>query len=343
MKKILLILTGGTICSFADSLGINRDVNSDKAERLILDNFRKSGSLNRKQGFDVEVVLDILSENMTVSDWNIIIEYMKNINVSNYKGIIFTHGTDTLAYTSSMLSLVLSNINIPVFIVASNLPLDNKMANGNINFQFAVDLICNGINPGVYVLYRNTDNRVYLHRASHINQCNDYSNDFYSADGYVINSPDDFNGIKRNKGSDSIELRDLNKIKGDVLYVNPYIGIDYSKFDIEGIRAVVHRLYHSGTGCVINKNEKKNRNSILYFVIKCVKKGIPFFITPCKAQNNDYITSEIMIDSGAIPIYGMTSEMVYVKTVISGGLDYYSDPQMIKTFLMKNIAGEFIY
>ena len=50
MKPILLILTGGTICSFGDSENANRDVNMGEAKRLILENFEKSSSPYRDTG-----------------------------------------------------------------------------------------------------------------------------------------------------------------------------------------------------------------------------------------------------------------------------------------------------
>ena len=55
MDKILLVLTGGTICSFGDDENKNRDVDITKANRLIIENFRQSGSKYSAQEFDVDI------------------------------------------------------------------------------------------------------------------------------------------------------------------------------------------------------------------------------------------------------------------------------------------------
>ena len=63
--NILLALTGGTICSFADSIG-ERSSKTEKAQALIVENFRKSNSLYKSEDkvkFTPCFLLDILSEN----------------------------------------------------------------------------------------------------------------------------------------------------------------------------------------------------------------------------------------------------------------------------------------
>ena len=67
-KNILVILTGGTICSFANENG-EQQSDTKKAETLIVDKFRKGNSVFRDQSaviFHTKRPLDILSENMFV-------------------------------------------------------------------------------------------------------------------------------------------------------------------------------------------------------------------------------------------------------------------------------------
>ena len=178
-NKILLILTGGTICSFADKSG-EKKPDTKKAEYLIKEIFKASDSPCKGVKFDDKIPMSILSENMSPEHWNKLIEKLRGYNMENYKGVIILHGTDTLAYTSAMLSLVLAGLSVPVFMVSSQLPLTEENANGNDNFRVAVELIMKGIKPNVYVPYRNMSGDMFIHLGAHINQCPNFSNDFHS-------------------------------------------------------------------------------------------------------------------------------------------------------------------
>jgi L-asparaginase len=154
MKKILLILVGGTICTALNEKGTLSI--SEGAGLSLIDNFKGSDSPYRN---DVEIIptenLFILSENMSIPNWNLMLDtYRKHIKSDKFDGVIFAHGTDTLAYSTALFSLALSSTDIPVFFVSSNARLDSKRANGNDNFRYAIELICKGIEPNVIISAR---------------------------------------------------------------------------------------------------------------------------------------------------------------------------------------------
>lgn len=352
MKPILLILTGGTICSFGDSENANRDVNMAKAKRLIIENFEKSSSNYKDTEFEVKNILDTLSENMTTAKWNILMEYFKTVDFDSYQGVIMTHGTDTLAYTSCFMSLIMSEINIPVCIVSSQLPLDNKEANGNRNFSMAVDLIRQGIPAGVYVPYENMNGEMYIHKGSHLMQCENYLNDFYSYDAALVKEAGVTKYIKNIENSSRItnnqnhntDLKNISEILSCVLYIKPYVGLDYSMYKIDNsIKAVVHGLYHSCTACVERqtKEQEYTSASILYLIDKCRNQNIPVIVEPCQEDVNMYVSGNDMTEAGAIPVYGMTSEMVYVKTLIGCAMNLNRDN--LVDFLRTDICGEILW
>ena len=340
MKPILLVLTGGTICSFGDEYNKNRDVDVKKARRLILENFEKSDSKYKNQEFETEYILDTLSENMTIAKWNQLIEFFDGIDFEKYSGVIIAHGTDTLAYTACLVSLYFLGKNLPVFLVSSQLPLSSSHANGNENFKVAVSLINEGVHKGAFVPYRNSDGKMYLHIASKLHQCRPYSEDFFSR-GYIeinMEEPQDIsenviisinNAAEKNEDEimnyksrfkeifNSQSETDRKVLKEDVLMVEPYVGLDYGRLNLDGLRGVVHSLYHSSTACVERSNpgESYTSNSILYLIDQCKKRNIPVIVTPCYENENDYISGADMIKSGAVPVYGLTTEMVYVLSL----------------------------
>ena len=371
MNKILLVLTGGTICSFGDEDNLNRDVDVVKANRLIIDNFRNSDSIYRDCEFETDIVLDVLSENMTVENWNVLIDYLRNKDTCGYSGIIITHGTDTLAYSASLISILLSDKDIPVFIVSSNMPLNMKEANGNANFRIAVESIGLKIAPLVYVPYRNSDGVMYLHNAAHLMQCVNYKDDFKSYDMIKMSGNitkenvkyaeksflkniieyrqrcdncndnqsthncdeyndkesrhnyDEYNDNEHRHNCDNRFLADLKHIKclkKNVLFIKPYVGIDYSAFNLENIKAVVHSMYHSMTACTGENEDNPESDSILYLLDKCRSKNIAFITEPAKTDICKYVSSDKVLGAGAMPVYGMTSEMTYVKTLLAAAV-----------------------
>ena len=108
MKNILLVLVGGTICTSLNQHG-TLSVN-EKAGVKLKSNFENSNSpYAKKVNIDITENLFILSENITVEKWNLIIDtYRKYTENKKYDGIIFAHGTDTLAYSSALFSMLLT-------------------------------------------------------------------------------------------------------------------------------------------------------------------------------------------------------------------------------------------
>jgi len=358
--KILLLLTGGTICSFGDEQGNRRDVDIQKAKALLLQYFEDSDSPCAHEKFEVVTILNTLSENMTIPKWNELLCFLKKRDLSSYRGIVIAHGTDTLAYTSSLLALALSKVEVPVFLVSSQLPLDQEGANGNENFRRSVELICAGIRPGVYVVYRNEDGRCFLHHGGHLVSSGDYSNDFYSRDAVCLREAlevtegkcskaamqlnqwmEEWNHDKicRQRNGHGIDLSRIGELKSDVLRLEPYVGLNYEQISIKkGIRAVVHGLYHSATACIGGtKEEQDSPYSLLPFLTRCREAKIPVVVTPCPGEAA-YASAVWMLEAGAIPVYGMTKEMVYVKTLLAGALGYSNEK--LCSFLTEEVCGE---
>jgi L-asparaginase len=358
--KILLLLTGGTICSFGDEQGNRRDVDIQKAKALLLQYFEESDSPCAHQKFEVVTILNTLSENMTIPKWNELLRFFKKCDFSQYRGIVIAHGTDTLAYTASLLALALSKVEIPVFLVSSQLPLNQEGANGNENFRRSVELICAGIHSGVYVVYRNEDGRCFLHHGGHLVSSGDYSNDFYSRDAVCLGEVSKVmegecskaamhlnqwtEELKRDKicsqrNGNGIDLSRMGELKSDVLCIEPYVGLNYQQIVLnKEIRAVIHGLYHSATACIGGTNEEqKSEYSMLPFLMRCREARIPVIVTPCPNEAA-YASGVWMMEAGAVPVYGMTKEMVYVKTLLAGVLGYPNEK--LCSFLKEDVCGE---
>ena len=326
MNKILVILTGGTICSQENENG-ERTADAQNAKYRIISNFTQSTSPYKDADFDFLMPLNILSENMTISTWNTLLDTFRDNDFDDYKGIIILHGTDTLAYTSSLLSLVLTHLNIPVILVSSQLPVSYEEANGNANFRAATELILNGIAPNVYAVYRNSDGEAYLHYGSCLLQCKNHSDDFFSPRSLKI---PDCNNAKldgvpfRTKNN---FLRELKELKPCVLSITPYVGINYDSFNLRNISAVVHGTYHTQAVCVERSKKQGSftNHSILHLAQRCREENVHLFLAPCSENAFSYESTGDALENGILPVNGMTNETAYVKILAGCSMNLKKD------------------
>ncbi|MBE6800534.1 MAG: hypothetical protein E7529_04950 [Ruminococcaceae bacterium] len=348
MKKILLILVGGTICTSLNEHGTLSI--SEGAGVKLIENFQNSDSpFKDKVEIEPTENLFILSENMSIPNWNLMLDtYRKYINTNSFDGVIFAHGTDTLAYSTSLFSLILANTDIPVFFVSSNARLDSERANGNANFRYAVELICKGIEPNVYATYKNiSDGRIYLHLGSRLEQCKNYSEDFFSQDAIDIT---DFNDEvlkeikKKYPKEEKFPLININgdwHLKSCVLMITPYVGLDYASFNYSKFSAILHGTYHSGTAC-----SEPHENSVLHLIDLCEKENpdIDIYLSPSKNSGEIYDTVRVIgahKENRIIFLYGCTNEVAYAKLVLAYSI--FRDKKDISKFINRNINFEIFH
>ena len=79
-------------------------------------------------------VANIQSESMRFPHYNLIAKAIeKEIKETKPKGIIITHGTDTLHYTSAALSFILENLSIPIILVGAQRSSDRGSSDSHMN------------------------------------------------------------------------------------------------------------------------------------------------------------------------------------------------------------------
>lgn len=333
-EKILVIMTGGTICS---SVNDKNERFSDARNVRIVNEFISSGSEFSWVEFDSITVLDILSENMTVDAWNVMLDVFRSVEWDKYRGVIVLHGTDTLAYTASLLSLVLCGCGVPIMCVSAQLPLWENGTNGHDNFRKAAELIMKGIAPNVYAVYRNSDGNTYVHYGAHLLQCKNYSNDFSSFD--MMKAEDAVlcaEGFK----TDTMLVNAFDRLMPCVMYISPYVGINYGSLCLDGVRAVIHGTYHSDTVCVEREGGEGEITdfSVLSLIKKCRKCSIPLILAPCNGNAYAYESTGDALRNGACGVSGVTVETAYVKALVGCAMGY--EGEMLCEFMNTDINNE---
>ena len=180
MKNILVVFTGGTIGSAASEGTINT---SSTAPFKLIQQFQQHYKNHQQIHFSIIQPLQILSENLAPCIWETLITAIDAQYPDQYDGIIITHGTDTLAYSAAALSFCFHAIKIPMLLVSSDYPLDDRRANGLENFICAVEFILQNIQAGIFVPYRNQRQISQVHRGTHLTSSLQLSSDFFSVQG----------------------------------------------------------------------------------------------------------------------------------------------------------------
>jgi L-asparaginase len=144
MKKILLITTGGTIAARSFENGLIPTMASNELLRYMSD-------LCQHYEIKGQDLLNLDSSNIQAEEWQIIARAVFDA-VDDYDGIVVTHGTDTMAYTASMLSYMLQNLKIPVVITGSQVPIDNLLTDARNNLYLAFAAVDSGI-TGVTIAF----------------------------------------------------------------------------------------------------------------------------------------------------------------------------------------------
>lgn len=143
MKKILMLTTGGTIASLPSSEGL-----APSGSDTILSRISPSLEL-----YDVTTkeILTLDSTNIQPEEWKIIANAIY-ADINNYDGIVVTHGTDTMGYTSSMMSFMLLNVPIPVVFTGSQVPITSPLSDAPLNLSCALEMAASGV-AGVFVAF----------------------------------------------------------------------------------------------------------------------------------------------------------------------------------------------
>ena len=318
--KILFIFTGGTIGSLERGGVADVDINVSKSLAQLCPN----------DDLEFASPFNMLSENANVETLSQLLNFMLAVDYNEFDGVIVTHGSDTLAYTSNLLGLSLGWVSKPVVITAANYVMTDPRSNARENIIGAVTFIeevNRGRIPGhgVFVSWTNTGENTKIHAASRLLEADAYSDSFTSfgnAYGEIIDGR--FSAFDTKKSSVGSQLGFLKNrkltLRSDVLLIHSYVGLDYKNINIDkNVKAVLLKLYHSGTSCMCGGED--DSRSFLYLAKMCKSKGVDLYITPVKSGNYIYKSAEGFKNTAAMPIYNLSEYTAYTSLLLAYALE----------------------
>ena len=152
--KILVIFCGGTIVMNENDEGSLQPLSKERAIQSLLNIEPK---ISQMVDLKIEYLDNIDSTNMNPQHWEKMITIIKK-NYQKFDGFVITHGTDTMAYTSSALSFAIQDLGKPVVLTGSQIPGNKMETDARRNFINAIRLATLNI-AGVFLVF---DERIIL-------------------------------------------------------------------------------------------------------------------------------------------------------------------------------------
>ena len=336
--NILLIYTGGTIGMIEDSMsGALKPFDFNYLKEYLPE-------LNRLK-FNIDSIAfehPIDSSDVGPSDWKRIVQIIEN-HYEKYDGFVILHGTDTMAYSASVLSFMLKNLTKPVILTGSQLPIGKMRTDGRENLittlEIAVDKDSEGnaFVPEVCIFFQNLlmrGNRTTKVNADNFNAFNSLNYPVLAEAGtyikyehYLIHHP--------LKGSKPQFHYCLNP---NVTILKIFPGISDNC-----VKAVFNNLYLKGVVIeTFGAGNSHAHKSFLSIIEEAIKKEIVIInVTQCisgTVEMDRYQGGQALKNIGVLSGYDITTEAAVTKLMFLFGQGL--TPEEVKERMQSSIAGE---
>jgi len=327
--KILVIMTGGTIGSMLTGDWI---APNERCTYALLEHYNKKHPDSDVE-FETVVPFTTLSEQLSNDHINRLIACVREHKDNGYGGIIITHGTDTLQYTASALGYVFGVNSLPIVLVSSNYPLEDRRANGHHNFRAAVAFIRSQSGKGTFVSYKNLDTVTRIHRASRLLSHPETGDEVLSLgrSPYAVCEDDVIikNTAYRRGGSQLTTFEDVAFTEdAGVLTILMRPGEVYP-YNLDGVKAVLIRPYHSGT---LHTDSASFRS----FCRRAEEKNIPLIVVDViKGKNYESAKAYDELGLTVLPLSAFVPMYMKLWLAVSLGVD-------VREFALMPLAEEFV-
>ena len=315
-SKILIISYGGTIVMVVDE-SKKAVVPADNIQSII----RLVPDLNRYVDTEMVVLSNKDSTNVSLTDWSRISSYIKE-HYDEYDGFLVTHGTNTLAYTATAISLAFGkNLSKPIVLTGSQLPLTVYGNDARFNLENSLHVLQEAVDKKIHEVMVVFDTAVL--RGNRTLKVSESSFDAFDSPAYphlaTINSTGiAFNeAVARTGGRPSSDITLRNDFDNHILAIDIFPGLDPDKIfdfiisnDIKGL--IVKSL---GAGSVPTEGS----GSFLPVISRLTKDhGVPVIVATKFLGGTSYKTTNdepalLAIEAGAIPANEMTDVTTEVK------------------------------
>lgn len=350
LPNVLLIATGGTIGTHVDysTGGVSMSRSPEEIISVVPEidkhiNLKKIVSVSTKG-----------SEDIFYKDWiNISKEIYDALLDDKIDGIIISHGTDTLSYTSAAISFMVENINKPVLLVGAQKSPDRASFDGSFNLLCAARFISKKM-PGVFSIMHGSMDDVFCDviQGTKVYKLHTSRRDAFRAinDSVVARVYEDKIEIIKNIKTPKEKPKLFNNFEDKtgllLVYPNqdPSIIDWYLENNYKGLVLVGTGLGHLPTGSGGNDKDFPKDKNWLPFIKKAVLKGMIIIMSSqClfgRVNNKVYSNLRYVSDQGVL--YLNSHDMLYFVAYIKLGvaLKSFTKKEDVIKYLETNISGE---
>lgn len=336
--KILMIYTGGTI-------GMIENPKTHALEPFDFDHLLQNVPKLKLLDFDIdhyEFPNPLDSSDMNPAHWSEIASVVER-NYDDYDGFVVLHGTDTMAYTASALSFMLENLDKPVIITGSQLPIGEVRTDGEENLITSLQIAAAKDKDGgpmvreVAILFDDDllrGNRSTKHSADNFKafKTNNYPGLAQIGLGITFRPE----SLWRNKESQPLKVH--SQMDCNVIYLDLFPGITESTvrhiLSTPNLKGVVLKTFGAGNGPTGEwfqslLREAIEKDIVVVNVTQCMTGSVMPF---------RYHTGMAMSESGVVPGHDLTSEAAITKLMYLFGRGL--SPKEVKSAMEIPLRGE---
>jgi glutamyl-tRNA(Gln) amidotransferase subunit D len=344
LPGISIIITGGTISSRIDyATGGVKWLMKPEELFALAPKVHDIAKINA-----IEKPFMIASENMTPENWKQIAKTAeKLLNDEKNKGIIITHGTDTLHYTAAALSFMLKNLNKPVILTYAQRSTDRGSTDTSLNLTCAAAAAVSDIAEVMIVGHASeNDDFCYAIRGTKARKMHSSRRDaFRPINDLPIAKISEDGKIEIMDKIAKINKRNEKKVTADTAFEDKITLVKFypgAKSDIidfyikQGYKGIV--IEATGLGHIATEESK---NNWLPSIKTAIDAGILVCITTQtiygRVDPYVYTPGRKLLEAGALYLGDMLSETAYVKL---GWVLGHAKGEEAKKLMLQNLAGE---
>jgi len=337
LPRVSIISTGGTIASRVDYVtgGVHAAISSMDLLSIVPE-------LSDIAAVDADILYSVFSENIDPDNWSGMARKVAEKIREGAEGVVITHGTDTMGYSSAALSFALRNLTVPVIFVGSQRSSDRPSSDAATNLVAAVTAAAHAPFAEVTLGMHETssDTSIVFHRGTKVRKCHTSARYAFQsvnaeplarfADGKIEMLTQDY----RKRGEGVLEVMDGFERKTTLIKFHP--GFDPCTIDWfvdDGYRGII--LEGTGLGHV--------STGFYGAVERAIVGGLYVGMTSqCiwgRVDMDVYVTGRELQQIGVEPLGDMLPETALVK--LMWALGHTDDAEGAIEVMKRNIAGEY--
>jgi glutamyl-tRNA(Gln) amidotransferase subunit D len=337
LPKVSIISTGGTIASRVDY--VTGGVYSAMTSRDLLSIVPELTEIAK---VDADILYSIFSEDIGSRHWEGMAKRAYDKIKAGVNGVIITHGTDTMGYSSAAMSFALQDLPVPIIFVGSQRSSDRPSSDNATNLVAGVYTASYAPFAEVVIgLHETTsDTSIVYIRGTKVRKCHTSSRYAFKPvnawpvarylDGRVEMVSDHY------RARQDSEPRLLNSFSDEVALIK-----FHPDFSPEILDHYINKGYR---GIIIEATGLGQINKNLWPMIEKAKKedmivGITSQCIWGRVNLNVYSHGRELVERGAIPLEDMHAETAYVK--LKWCLGQTDDNEEVRRILLDNLVGEF--